>query len=70
MREEDTAMAGGDKPQPVLMDVSVEVINAPRHIKAAWAVQQVIDNLQLTKSERLCVLKFLLKIEKNEEVPF
>lgn len=67
MRDEDTALAGGDKPPPVLLDIRCELIDAPKDIKALWAIEQVITNLDLTPDQIMYVLKFL---RRRHELPF
>lgn len=67
MRDEDTAMAGGDKPQQVHMNIHCEMSDAPKDIKALWAIEQVIVSLNLTPDQIVYVLKFL---RKRHAVPF
>jgi hypothetical protein len=69
MRPEDTEMASGEnaKPEAVYMLFNAELIDAPNDVKALWAMQQVLDRLQLNKDERLYVLKFLLRKARAEE---
>jgi hypothetical protein len=64
-------MAGGvEKPEPLMMDVRIVIIGAPRDIKAIWAIQQVLDNLQLSKTERINLLAYMHRREEDEEAPF
>lgn len=70
MRPEDTELASGEPqftPPPVHMDLRCELIDAPRDIKALWAIEQVIQNLNLTPDQIMYVLKFL---RKRHELPF
>jgi hypothetical protein len=71
MRPEDTELAAGidqtANPAPVLMDIRVDLINAPKDIKAIWAIEQVITNLDLTPQQAYAVLKFMAE---RAELPF
>lgn len=56
--------------EKVLMDIRVELIDAPVDLKAAWAIQQVLDNLKLTKAQRTNLLAYMHRREEDEEAPF
>lgn len=54
-------------PEPVLMDIRVELIEASNDVKALWAIEQVIKGLRLTPNEASMVLKYL---SDKHGVPF
>jgi hypothetical protein len=59
-----------ETPPPVLMDVRVELIDAPDDLKAIWAIEQVMQNLRLDPAQRVNVLRFMLQRAEDELPPF